>query len=100
MAAELQVETAELRGTGELLIECATTASGLDATTLTARRGRYGNQTLAAAGATFADRWARGLQAIADDARRSGTNLVSTAGLLEQIDADAAAAANDLTAAQ
>jgi hypothetical protein len=100
VAAELRVETAELRTMGELLVECAATVSGLDSAALTARRGRYGHPALAGAAASFADRWGRGVQAIADDVRHSGTNLVSTAGWLETIDADAAAAARDLSVPQ
>jgi hypothetical protein len=96
VAADLRVETAELRSTGELIVEYGATVSSIDGTALAARRSRYGNPALASAADGFAERWARGLRATADDVRTSGTALVSTAGWLEAVDADIADAARDL----
>ena len=100
MTADLQVETAELRSSGELLVEYGDAVSGLDSTALASRRSRYGHPALASAAASFAERWARGLQATAHDVRDSGTALVSTAGWLEAVDADIAEAARDLSTQQ
>jgi len=94
------VETAELRGKGELLIGYGATVGGIDGTSLAARRSRYGHPSLASAASGFAERWARGLRATADDVRASGTALVSTAGWLEEIDADIAVAARDMSTPQ
>ena len=95
MTADLQVETAELRSRGELLIGYGATMSGIDGTALAARRGSYGHPSLASAASGFAERWARGLRAIADDVRASATVLVSTAGWLEEVDAGLAETASD-----
>ena len=100
MTADLRVDTAELSSSGELLIEYGGTVSGLDGTALAARRGHYGHPALVSAAAGFAERWARGLRATADDVRDSGAALVSAAGWLEAVDANAAEAARDLPAPQ
>jgi len=95
VTADLQVETAELRSRGELLVGYGATVSGIDGTALAARRSRYGHPSLTTAASAFAERWARGLRATADDVRASGTVLVSTAGWLEEVDAGLAEVAVD-----
>lgn len=100
MTADLRVDTAELRSSGELLIGYGGAVSGLDGTALAARRSHYGHPALVSAATAFAERWARGLRATADDVRDGGAALVSAAGWLEAVDTNAAEAARDLPAPQ